>query len=312
MGLEQIKEYYKSSAGMIRIALSPIALAYYVLTGKHVYRLDVWLLTGKEPHSGQPLRIAFSGSEQNKNYWARMAFGDRFEESHLGRHCRRKIPRLIRSCEKEVDLFVELYNQKFSLSPPEAPPLCVPVSVEGDMDLDAINFSGKSIKKDLRKIEKNELSYEIVTDAVFLKNFAETIYPPYLHGKYPGESTVETYRELFRYYDRIEGLFITAEGQRISGVLLCYKGDRVDLKCQATLPGCEELSRDGSTAAIDYYATIYFKANHWPNISLGGSRPFFHGGLLLWKKSGGYASHDPAPWFSAFISSKRVPVRGAF
>ncbi len=287
MGLEQIKEYYKNSSGIIRGVLSPIARAYCGLTGRHILRVDAWLLTGKERHSGQPLTVAFSGSEQNKNYWARLAFGDLFEETPLGTHSRRRIPGLIRSCGKEVDLFAELCDQTFSLSPSHGTPFSIPVSVEGDMDIDSINFSGKSIKKALRKIEKNEFSYEIVTDPAFLKNFVETIYPPCLNKKYLGECLFESYRKLTRRYDRIEGLFIVKDGQRISGALLCYKEDRVDFKCQAILPGYEELSREGSTAAIDYYATVYFKANPWPNISLGGSRPFFHDGLLLWKKKWG-------------------------
>jgi len=287
MDLEQIKAGYKNSSGILRAVLSPLALTYCVLTGKQTSRVHVWILDGKERHSGQPLTMAFSGTEQNKNYWARTAFDAPAEETDLGKCPPRRALRRLQACGKEIDLFAELYNLDCSPMPRSSSPLLVPVSVEGEMDIDSVNFSKKSIKKDLRKIEKGAFSYEIVTDDSYLKDFVETVYPSYLEGKYPGECLFETYQNLTRTYDRIEGLFIKKDGHRISGALLCYRGSWVDFKCQAVIPGYEELSNAGSTAAIDYFATVHFKANHWPHISLGGSRPFFHDGLLVWKKKWG-------------------------
>lgn len=287
MNPKRIKEHNIKPPGALRSARPLFVFIYRALTGESVLRLGVWVLSGKERHSGERLALAFSGCEQYKNYWARIAFDGAFEERYLGKHWCWRVPGLIKSCGEKINLTAKQCCTYFSTLRKAPGYIYVPVSVEGDLDIDLIDFSIKSIKAVIHKIEKHEFSYEIVEEEPLLKNFIETAYLPYLVKRYPGECTPTTYRQLTRNYDRIEGLFIKKDGHRVSGMLLCYSGNRVVLKCPAIIPGYESLVKEGSLSAIDYYSILYFKEKGLDNISFGGSRPFFHDGVLAWKKKWG-------------------------
>jgi hypothetical protein len=282
-----IKEFYRRLPLAVHAAFLPLIIVYCILTGKAAMRVGLWILNGRELHSGHALGIAFSGTEQNKNYWARIAFCGPCEEQYLGRYWCWEVPGVIRSSGVRTDLAAEqrrLYRSALTGKPGG---LYVPVSVEGDMELALIDFSSKSVRKDTRKVKEGGFQYEIETDPAVLQDFVDRIHLAYLKSRYPGEYRPFTFRQINRNFRKVIGLFITKDNRRVAGELLCSKNGQIIAKCPAAFPGAEELVREGSLNAVDYYATEYFKKNGISKTSYGGSRPFFRDGVLAWKRKWG-------------------------
>jgi hypothetical protein len=287
MLLSSIKASYRQSPLALRMAFIPFVILCRILSGKAAIRVGLWMLNGRELHSGHALGIAFSGTEQNKNYWARIAFGGPCEERYLGRYWCWEVPGVIRSSGVRTDLAAEqrcLYLSALSRKPGC---LYLPVSVEGDMVPELIGLSDRAVRGDIRRIEKNGFQYEIETDPSVLEEFVHTAYLTHLKNKYPGEYIPATFRQITCGFRQTEGLFVTRENRRVAGMLLCQKGGKITLKCPSIIPGCEALIKDGATQALYYFTSAYLKEKGISKISYGGTRPFFRDGVLVWKKKWG-------------------------
>jgi hypothetical protein len=231
--------------------------------------------------------LAFSGNEQNKNYWSRIAFGGNCTDQYLDRHFYWKIPGIIKKLGDAVDLSSEQRCVHFAALSSQKNCFYVPVSVEGELVPDSINFSAHGVKADVKRIEKGQFSYEIETDLAFLKDFCNCACSKHLKKKYQGEYKSCPFRQVTNGSQQIEGLFITRNNQRVAGILMCFKNETVSLKCCSVMPEGEALIKQGVMQAIYYFVTVYLKEKGVKHISYGGTRPFLCDGVMVWKKKWG-------------------------
>ncbi len=69
----------------------------------------------------------------------------------------------------------------------------IPSLIIGEVDV-PLTANNKSAKDDLRKIRKNNLSYEVTTDISQLHNFYQTMYLPYITQKHAIRSILDDYQ----------------------------------------------------------------------------------------------------------------------
>lgn len=271
------------------------------------YRPQVWRLEGRERASGAPLAILFAGQIENKNYLANLAFADSPADQALGRRWLWALLPPVGKRESDgVDLrIIELYEsqrrwlrRRFQFF--------VPIWIGGEVDLPsrvARQQNSKNSKEDLRRMRKNETTYEVTRDPEAFEDFYSNMYLPYIKNRYGNRAFSMSHDEMAGIYGHSDLFFVKVRGERVAGQILLYENDRVRAWSIGVKDGDSSYVKAGAIKALDYLLFQHLAERGYKALHMGASRPFLLDGVLRYKRRLGLRVIDhTARYFSLSFS----------
>ena len=262
------------------------------------YRPATWLLEGTEHHSGQLLRVFFAGLLENKNYFARLAFGGNHAEIERGGMWFWSVFRLARNSRADHDLAIIDMDIPIGRHLKSQDSFLVPNWVRGEVDL-AVAMKqiqrSDSVKTDLRKIRWHGYRYEVTKDEREFERFYHEMYLPYVRQTYAGMMVLMPHVDMRNYMARSELLLIKSGAEAVAGLMLLHDGTIVRAYALGVKDGDTQYVKSGALAATYYFAILYLAERGNQRLHLGGSRPFLRDGVLQYKKKWGTRIVDHSP-----------------
>jgi hypothetical protein len=166
--------------------------------------------------------------------------------------------------------------------------LLVPDWVVGTYDLSIdINkhvSQDRTLSSNRRKIESNNLCFEITHDEDQFEKFYHEMFLPYVSRRWIKQAEIAEYDVLKRYFKAGELLLIKKDSYYIAGVLIYYAQHTPKLLVLGVKDGNFEYVELGAVAAIYQFALTYLKERGYRYVDVGSTRAFLNDGVLLQKK----------------------------
>jgi hypothetical protein len=253
------------------------------------FRLNVWLLEGKEKHSGSELAILYAGHLLNKNYIAHLAFGDDYHESHLGKAWIWSVASIARSNPVVVLVVTETeenYFKRFG----RRDDFYIPCWIDGVIEFSRFNTQmqhSENIKSDLRKIRKQNYQYEITSELDKFELFYHTMYRPYILKAHGNRAALMSYEAMINKAGITKLLLIKQGDEYVAGENLLFEEGRVRAWSLGVKDGDYKYVKDGVLGALYYYKIQYLSGLGYDRFHSGACRSFLKDGVLQYKKKWG-------------------------
>jgi hypothetical protein len=272
--------------------IKPLRVAIRALRNTFArHRVDIWILTGEERVSGQPITVFFSGQIENCNYIASLVFHEgKFKTSHRKMWSWR-VWRMLDTTNLPYSLIWIQTNQvpRFLTDRPGC--FVIPSWIAGEIVVSQTLERCKksdSIKTDLRHIKQHRFEYKVTRDHEEIERFYSTMYLPYVRQTHGNRAFVSTLDELKREAGTAELLFVEQDGKQLAGIYLGNrKHDCIDALELGVTEGDHSLVKIGVLSAIYYYTILHAAQRGIAKVYLGGVRPFLKDGTLQYKKKWG-------------------------
>lgn len=251
-------------------------------------RLELWLLDGKEKHSGEPFVLVYAGGlERHRLYYANLSFRPEWRERSLGREWFWRVDR--RAEQEAPDCSMVVYE-----TGPEKEPLFVfskllrsPVWLKFEMPVveKELSRSAKDRRRDMeRKIRKHSFTCSTTRSAEDFDYFYHRMYIPYIQNRHGEMSSIRKY-ELMRkeFLADCELTFLHKDGQRIAGGIVDYSKKNGRFFCRGVLDGSEEIVRMGVSDALFCFELENIRKKGGTTADLGHCRAFFNDGVFRYK-----------------------------
>jgi len=290
------KKVYRKVPTPLRWFFWPVRLPFRLID---ISKLDLWILNGEETTSHQELSIAYAGTEINRNYLIKIAYGDSFRGNYLGKVWLWKIFDVVKEKSPDCSLMVIAVHKLLWRWFTKRTYFNVPFWVSSLADISAdtsLLWRGKDVKGNIRKVRNNKLSFEITRDRSQFDNFYYNMYRPYTVTVHGNRAIIGGYYYMKREFKKGELLLIKKENQYIAGALLVYKKMQARAMFLGIKDGNFDYVKEGAIAAIYYFRTRYLKEKGYKKIDLGLSRPFLKDGVLYYKKKWGGRKISCSPW----------------
>jgi len=242
-------------------------------------------LSGTEKITGDPLSLLYAGTASQLPYVRSFFFSDTPSETDLGSHFSWSVNRVGERNGCDLVTAVQSITAR-NLLPNTG--YCLPLWVESMADTTASPYDtlDHSMKKDLRRTVKNNLTFVEATSRDQFEFFWERMYIPNAHVQFADAAQLETEEKFFEQVD--EGnlkLFFTArDGHLLAGGAISTKDDTPRYRYLGVLDGNPDYRKLGAPAAAYIYMLDWAHRNGHSRVNMGGARPFLKDGVIQFKK----------------------------
>jgi hypothetical protein len=279
------------------------------------YRLPTWSLEGAERHSGQPLRIFFAGQLENKNYIARLAFGENHTEIECGGMWLWSAYRQAGNNRAGHDLAVVDSDTSLARRLKGSDAFLIPNWIRGEIDL-AVAVQqikrSESVKTDLRKIRQYGLCFEVTKEEREFERFYHDMYLPYANETYAGMMFLMPHEDLRKFMAQSELLWVKNGAEKVAGLMLRSDGVISRAYVLGVKDGDPQYVKSGALGAAYYFAILHLTERGAQRLHLGGSRPFLRDGVLQYKKKWGIRIVDKSPQFFVLTRTRNTRASLSF
>lgn len=153
-----------------------------------------------------------------------------------------------------------------------------------------LSHFSKSAKEDIRKIKKQNYTYEITDDPKKLDMFYYKMYLPYIkwkHGKNAVCSNYFVIRQLFESNNKL--MLIKYKNEYVYGALFRVKNKKVIATYVGAIKEKNMLFKKGLGSASYYFLLLWAKENNIEKIDFGQTRAFLNDGVTRFKRKWGTA-----------------------
>lgn len=253
------------------------------------YRLHVWLLEGRERHSGEELTILYAGHLLNKNYIAHLAYGDDHRETRLGKAWTWSVARIAKAHPAAALIFTETEEAYFNrFAGPDD--FYIPCWIDGEIEFARYNELVKhseTLKSDIRKIRKQGYTYEISRDKDKFDLFYYEMYRPYILKAHGNRAALMSYEAMMSKASITELLLIRQGDEYVAGENLLYENGSVRAWSLGVRDGDYRHVKEGAIGALYYYKIEYLSGRGFARFDAGASRAFLKDGVLQYKRKWG-------------------------
>lgn len=280
-------------------------------------RLNSWVIKGEEKTTKQEIKVLFTGRDLSRYYIEDLVFSNIIEERYIGRKWIWTTLRMARKnyadCSLLIaetgDILAKLFRRKQELF--------IPCWIVGEIDINANSgdsiqkHRGKGIMKDIRRIKRNKLDYEITNKQAQYREFYHNMYKPFAIKRYGNKADVESYQDLNMSFKKGELLLVKMGGVPVAGTLIKYKKNQAFLCVLGVKDGDSSYLKFGTTAALYYYSIKYLRGKGFKRVDIGATRPFLMDGVLRYKKKWGLKIiRTSGPGFLIKPLSEKAVVKG--
>lgn len=293
--MKRIIDKYNITPNNMRLIFYPF-ISSYRLFEKFVnkYKIDLWLIEGKEKNSKTPIAVLCSAIDQERSYLATLVFQETYSESYIGRYWLWDINKITDKTEKKYSMIlldIKKSRRKF-LKINNC--FYIPGWVEGiiDLPLSKTVTNRESFKSDIRKIKNNALTYEVTQDINKFDNFYHNMYLPYISNAHGNSAYLHSYEIKKEQFQGNDLLLVTKDEKYIAGMMIMRFKDSPRLKSLGILDGNKEYLNYSSISALYYFSLLYAEDKGFSSINAGTSRAFLKDGVLQYKKKWGHRIID--------------------
>lgn len=292
--INQIKRIYHNLPPSLRKLLSPVS---FVASLVYSFRVELWLLTGKEKSSEDELVFLYAGNEWNKNYFANLAYDGSHSEKYLGTKWLWQIDIKRSYSDQPASMAVReipasirfLFQNKndFRLPNMITVDMNIPENLPSFLDYHtAVSPLARnhSLRTDMRKILRNDYTYEVTQELSGLNDFFSSMYLPYIKKVHDDEAVYLAIEWIIRKFSPWEILFVKKGDKKLGGVLLNYRKNKYHLRISGLKDGNLQYLQDGVSGALYFFALCHAQEKGYRVAGLGGVRPFLKDGVLNFKK----------------------------
>lgn len=261
------------------------------------YRLNFWLLEGRERHSGEELLTLYAGHELNKNYLLHIIYAGRCEQRFLGKVWTWSLAQLVKGYPA-FGLVVAETEEGYFNRLGGAEDFYIPCWIDGEVDIKGgaqTLKTNESLRDDLRKVRKYGLQYEITKDVDKLGHFYHDMYSPHVIRMHGDRAALMSYEGMINRIDNLELMLIRCGGEYIAGEIFLYQADGVRSWSLGVKDGNPIYVKQGAISALYYYRRIYLAGKGFDKYHAGATRPFLDDGVLQYKKKWGLKLTCPRP-----------------
>lgn len=278
------------------------------------YKIDLWLMEGKEKNSKTPITVLCSAIDQERSYLATLVFKETYNESYIGRYWLWDINKNADKIGKEYSMMlldIKKSRRKF-LKTDNC--FYIPGWVRGviDLPLSQSTMNKQSLKSDLRKIKKNSLTFEVTQDIKKFDDFYYNMYVPYITNSHANSAYIRSYEYRKKQFEGNELLLIKKDEKYIAGAMIIYPDGSPVLSTLGIRDGNMEYLDSGAMGALYYFSLEYAKKKGFLKISAGMSRGFLKDGVLQYKKKWGHRIIDISSETFALKIISDTPATRAF
>jgi hypothetical protein len=144
-----------------------------------------------------------------------------------------------------------------------------------------------TLRENLRKIRKNDYSYEMTQDPSKFEYFYYQMYLPYLTKRFKELTVVTAFRDMERIFRKGLLLLVKKGNDYISGEIIRTDHDKVFALYVGIAEGREEYLKAGALSASYYYFILWAKERGYKSVDFGHCRSFLRDGVFNYKKSWG-------------------------
>jgi hypothetical protein len=283
--------HHRIPAGFHRI-LVRVQLRRRIRDIVNILILNVWVITGEEILSKQKLNIIYIGSEKNKNFLAKLAFGNSYKEDHIGKTWLWRIFKTVKARGHACSLMVAEVPKSSLVLFGKKKCFYIPFWVRGELNTSVDTsplIKNESLKSDLRRIRRNKLHFELTDELSQFHNFYYNMYLPHTTKAHSDRALIVKYDFMKRFFRDCDLLLIKKDTEYIAGVLIAYgyRRNRARLWSLGVKDGNSDHIKDGAIGGIYYFSLLHLKEKGYKRVSVGASRAFLKDGVLRYKKKWG-------------------------
>lgn len=256
-------------------------------------RLPVYLLSGKEKGSGQNLTALIQGKERTVSFYSRLIYSGIPSRENLGKSIIWKSLSKSQAMQKrpdvilvEVDKFyAPIFERKKFILIPQWIRFTLDISMSKSAIMKVIK--NRSLDNNLRKIKKQEYSYEITRDPVKFDLFYRDMYLPYTEHRFGTASWLFSYRHLKSLLENGQLLLVKKRNEYLAGSLLLERKNCLFSHSMGVRDGNLKYVEDGVQTASYYFTIFWAKKKGYGLIDFGYCRPYLQDGVFIYKKRWG-------------------------
>jgi len=251
------------------------------------------MLKGKEKKSGESLNALISGKDNAVAFFSDLLYSGQPSKTDLGKSFVWKVKSKARAVQPNPDLiFVEfdrfyasIFERKGFVPLPKWVLFTLDISKSFPELMRAIK--NKSLDNNLRKMKKNEFSFEITRDPEKFDLFYHHMYVPLAEKRFGEASWIFDYHHLKRLLENGQLLLVKRNNEYLSGALLLERGKSVFSHSLGVKEGNIEYIGQGAITASYYFTIHWAKKSGYEWIDFGYCRPFLKDGVFVYKKRWG-------------------------
>ena len=255
--------------------------------------LPVFLISGIEKNSGEQIRILFAGRKDFPFFLTDLLFRTEPQVKPVGQVCIWKIQSLNRfpfnidtilvSCDRFYRRF--LHGNDFLVFPH-----MVDMVLDCSQGLDQIiqNVS-MDAKREIKKIQRQNFSYEITSNSEKVSMFYHDMYEPMVENRFrktdmfiPDYLTIKFFLQM-----GFELMLTVLDESYVCGSFFYHHKKVLEVKYSGISQANLALYRKRVSAADQYFIILVALERKVPYLDYGGARPFYHDGLFYYKQKWG-------------------------
>ena len=248
---------------------------------------DFVVATGIENGSKSTVTFLWSGPEKQLAYFQKRIFGSNAVTLHrVGRRPMMMLDGLMSKFDCSFSIII---SRRRFVSVIERPgDICLPLWVDCNIDLNEKRDYAKSdsVRGDLRKIRKNQLTWRVSVERDDFEFFFENIYLPTLISSHGSAALPASKHKRLQQIDSgtLELIQIMRDDQCVAGVTIDYRDLIPTLRDSGVLGGSPELKKRAAVTATYLFAVEYLASKGCSKVGVGRSRSFLNDGVLNFKR----------------------------
>ena len=251
--------------------------------------LEVELLTGHETVTGEPLNILCQQDEATRHHFLKLMFATPPAAAERGRHQLLKLFRTFGKSDSSADLAIISATDGQHRWLDDGSWFSIPNWVRGHAPLPPGEgvLRNDSIKTTLRLIKRHGYEAVPTRDEKMFQEYFDRMYVPYTRATFGEGATLHSLQAAKDLGASLELMLLQKKsqpGEYLGGFLVIYEASAPRLWSVGVLNGDRELVRAGVLASLYYLSFLYLSEQGFTRFNLGGSRPFFHDGILRFKR----------------------------
>lgn len=257
--------------------------------------LPQYIVTGIEKESGKRICFLYIGNEKFPLFLSDLLFVESPKVDRIGTVFVWRLQRIVDGLSRDIDAVLvscdTFYRRWLSKAGLIVFPHMVDMALDISQSFDEF-YKGlsNSAKSDVRKVNREGYSYEILSDIDSLRSFYNKMYLPLIQSRF-ADKPMYTPPFLFFRLLQMTGyrLLIVKDtnGNAVSGCFFSVKDDEVFSRYNGVFEGDVGLITVGAESALYYFLIDWAKKNGFNKVDLGYCRPFLHDGVFRYKQKWG-------------------------
>jgi hypothetical protein len=279
-------------------------------------KINVYILSEKDPQ-GIPFSMMYVGNEGNKNYLANVIFGDNYKTIETSKiwvwNLRKKIDRKGQLCNLLILEDTEIVRRFIDTKEMFVLPVWIGWKTDISGDISAIVKQDRSLQSDMRRIRKNNLTFEVTNDETDFEEFYQQMYIPYITSVHGDQASLTTYDDMKNHFAECDLIIVGKDKEKMGGMLIRYENEMPRLWSIGVTDARVDYLKAGVIGALYYFSVIHLKEQGHDTVHYGATRAFLNDGVLRYKKKWGIqVANQPKNVFFIRVESVSPKLKAIF